>query len=99
MTQDPYDDTVAIIRTMLTLEAVAMGDAALCGEMDEARFRADLIARSAIAENLPDVAEAALDVVVLLGTTGSLPQPGYGDAVLRLARVLRPFCGEARTAL
>lgn len=66
-------------------DAAAMGDAALAGDFDEARFRGSLIIATADAAGLPDVALAAGLVLDQLGASGSLPKEGYGAAILSLA--------------
>lgn len=74
----------------LTVEAAAMNDAALAGDLEEARFRAQRIVSRARAETLCAVADAAQEVVSRLGTSGSAPRPGYGAAMLGLAQALTP---------
>jgi hypothetical protein len=74
----------------LSLDAQAMNDAALSDDLDEARFRARLIVAKATMNGLPLVAETAEDIAVLLRDPGMDPLPGYGHAMLRLARQLCP---------
>lgn len=66
-------------------EAADMGDAALAGDFDEARFRATLIIALADAAGLNDVALAAARALDKLGATGEKPKSGYGAAILSLA--------------
>ncbi|MGN6479884.1 hypothetical protein [Luteibacter sp.] len=74
----------------LNVEAMAMNDAALADDLDEARFRAHLIRTSAHEMGLTRVLEVAEDVIVLLRPVGTDPLPGYGHAMLRLAKALNP---------
>jgi hypothetical protein len=70
---------------VLVREAAAMGDAALEKDMDEARFRAQLIAAKADDAGYVDVALAAAHLVVILGPVGTTPGAGYGAGILRIA--------------
>lgn len=72
----------------LVLEAAAMGDAALALDLDEARFRAQLIAAKADAARYSDLALAALHLVSILGPVGTVPPPGYGAGILHVANEL-----------
>jgi hypothetical protein len=72
----------------LVQEAAAMGDAALALDLDEARFRAQLIAAKADEAGYVDLALAAAHLVVVLGPVGTTPSPGYGAGVLRVANEL-----------
>jgi hypothetical protein len=84
-------DEDAILRfAQLSVDAIAMNDAALASDFDEARFRARMIADWAIDLGLPTVADAALDVERILGKPGTDPAAGYGDAMLTLARLITP---------
>ncbi|MGF6493942.1 hypothetical protein ABIE56_002127 [Luteibacter sp. 621] len=74
----------------LSMDAKAMNDAALADDLDEARFRVRLIVARAQEGGLELVAEAAEDIAVLLRDSGMEPLPGYGHAMLRLAKVLTP---------
>jgi len=70
---------------VLVNEAAAMGDAALAKDMDEARFRAQLIAAKADLAGYVDLAIAAAHLVAVLGPVGTTPGPGYGAGILRVA--------------
>jgi hypothetical protein len=70
---------------VLVREAAAMGDAALEKDMDEARFRAQLIAAKADDAGYVDLALAAAHLVVILGPVGTTPGVGYGAGILRVA--------------
>lgn len=72
----------------LVHEAAAMGDAALAMDLDEARFRAQLIAAKADDSGYVGVAFAAAHLAVLLGPIGTTPSPGYGAGILRVANEL-----------
>jgi len=76
-------DVAALVR-----EAAAMGDAALEKDMDEARFRAQLIAAKADHAGYVDLALAAAHLVVIFGPVGTTPSPGYGAGILRVATEL-----------
>jgi hypothetical protein len=66
-------------------EAVAVSNAALAGDLDEARFRADLLAAKADIAGLSKVATAAADLVLALGPAGTEPRSGYGVNLVRVA--------------
>lgn len=72
----------------LVRDAAHMGDAALAGDFDEARFRAQLIAAKADVGGHIDLALAAAHLVMVLGAPGSLPGDGYGAGILRVAHEL-----------
>jgi hypothetical protein len=72
----------------LVREAAAMGDAALTSDINEARFRAQLIATQANEAGYIDVALEATRLLSLLGPVGTAPSPGYGAAMLRMADAL-----------
>lgn len=67
-----------------------MNDSAGAHDLDEARFRANLIRRTAEKMGLPEVLSAAEEVAVHLGPIGCKPLPGYGRAMLQLAKILTP---------
>ena len=73
---------------VLVREAAAMGDAALASDLDEARFRAQLIAAKADDAGYVDLALAAAHLVVIFGPVGTTPSPGYGAGILRVANEL-----------
>jgi hypothetical protein len=72
----------------LVRDAADMGDAALAGDFDEARFRAQIIAAKADVGGHIDLALAAAHLVVTLGPPGSVPGDGYGAGILRVAHEL-----------
>jgi hypothetical protein len=72
----------------LVLEAAAMGDAALAMDLDEARFRAQLIAIRADEAGYVDLALAAAHLVTVLGPPATAPSPGYGAGMLSVANEL-----------
>ncbi|QWT22044.1 hypothetical protein KPL74_08560 [Bacillus sp. NP157] len=74
----------------LTVDAVAVGHSVLEDDLDEARFRAHLVSVNAGMWGLVSVAAAAHDVLMALGEPGEVPKPGYGVAVLALAKALSP---------
>jgi hypothetical protein len=69
-------------------DSAAMNEAALAGDFEEVRFRNALIVGKAGAAKLHDVVLAAAHLQTVLGPQGSAPCPGYGDAMLRIAREL-----------
>ncbi|WP_090177340.1 hypothetical protein [Luteibacter sp. UNC138MFCol5.1] len=69
-------------------DAVAAGDAALARDFEEARFRTQLAAAKADRAGLAGVAFAAALLLEALGDPGSIPEPGYGEAMNRLAIAL-----------
>ena len=72
------------------VEAMAMNDAALADDLDQVRFRAHLIHTTAQEMDLDDFLKVADDVIVLPRPPGTEPLPGYGHAMLRLAKALTP---------
>lgn len=76
-------DVAALVR-----EAAAMGDAALAMDLDETRFRAQLIAARADEAGHVELALAAARLVTVLGPVGTTPMPGYGAGILRVAEEL-----------
>lgn len=72
----------------LVRDAADTGDAALAGDFDGARFRAQLIAAKADAGGHVDLALAAAHLLMVLGAPGSRPGDGYGAGILRVAHEL-----------
>ncbi|KJV34772.1 hypothetical protein [Luteibacter yeojuensis] len=68
--------------------AVAIGDAALAEDFDEARFRTHLVIVGAESLGMMALLHAAKVVEATLGESGD-PLPGYGAAILGLAKSLR----------
>lgn len=81
-------ETYILDVAVLVREAAAMGDAALAMDLDEARFRAQLIAANADDAGYVDLALAAAHLVVIFGPVGTTPSPGYGTGILRVANEL-----------
>ncbi|MDR6643573.1 hypothetical protein J2X57_002794 [Luteibacter sp. 1214] len=76
----------AILRhAEIIIEAMALGQAMMAGDIQEARFRARLIATTADIAGLDDVGRAAGRVVDLLGRGSTAPTPGYGQAIEALS--------------
>lgn len=69
----------------IIVEAVALSQAMLDGDLQEARFRARLIATTADIAGLGVVGRAAARVVDLLGRGSMAPRPGYGQAIEALS--------------
>jgi hypothetical protein len=82
------------VRSHLLLNAVAMSEAAIEGDLDELRFRTHLllidVQRSGLELNgLEDQAET---LVCLLGPAGSKPNERYGLALCELAAQVEREC-------
>jgi hypothetical protein len=69
----------------LVIDAAALSEALLAGDLSEARFRAALVASCSEQCGLDGVQVAAFEVVRLLGAPGQPPLPGYAQAVLALS--------------
>ena len=72
----------------LTLEATALGEAALVCDWEEARFRSVRINDLAFRFGSQRVAQAARDITRALGAPGSAPSPGYGVKISHLSKVI-----------
>jgi hypothetical protein len=83
----PNEDAVLRVAQIVN-ESVAMNEAALAGDFDEARFRAQLIVSKAGGAGLGHVVLAAARVVDQLGPMGAVPKPGYGEVMLAVAHAL-----------
>jgi len=66
-------------------EAAAMSDAALAGDLEEARFRARLLIAKADRARFVGVSLATADLLATLGPPGAPPDVGYGAQMLRVA--------------
>ena len=80
------DFNLSVARVMS--DAAALGDAALSGDFDEARFRAHLVVDRARALGLRDVASAGEKLISALGPAGTHPSLGYGVDILRVTDAL-----------
>lgn len=80
----PEDDAVLDAAELL-VDAAALSEALLEGDLSEARFRARLIATRAPAAGYQEVHVAAVQVVDLLGLPGQRRQAGYAEAVMTLS--------------
>jgi hypothetical protein len=74
-------------------DGAALGEALVAGDLQEGRFRARLIAGTALSMNLTTVEAAAGVVVHCLGSGEQVPLPGYASAVLALSGVLQEIAG------
>lgn len=81
-------DAKAKTEELILSVAALVRDAALAGDFDEARFRAQIIAAKADVGGHIDLALAAAHLVVTLGPPGSVPGDGYGAGILRVAHEL-----------
>jgi len=70
----------------VVLHGVAIDDAFVAGDLDEARYRCQLVAWKANDLDLPGPARAANELKRLLGPEGSEPHPHSSAAVKRLSR-------------
>lgn len=78
------DEQAILEAAELLIEAVALSEALLEGDLTEARFRAGhLTEKPGVATN-PNLRASAERVVSLLGPPGTHPLPGYADAVVDL---------------
>lgn len=84
---NPREEAILAVAEIVR-DSAAMNDAALAGDFDEARFRAQLIVGKADAVGLFDVVLTAARVLDRLGPQGATPLPGYGDAMLAVANKL-----------
>lgn len=69
----------------IILDAVALSQAVLDGDLAEARFRASLVASHANEAGLAIVEKAAVDVMVILSPAKGLSAVGIGPAIERLS--------------
>lgn len=76
------------------LDAVALSQAMLDGDLTEARFRAQTIAQHPATLPYPALQGAATDVVEALGQPGEGPRPGYGQAIECLSRAIDEAAGR-----
>ncbi|UPG84621.1 hypothetical protein L2Y94_14965 [Luteibacter aegosomatis] len=84
-------DKDAVLRfAQLCTDAIVMNDAALASAFDEARFRARMIADWALERGRSTIADTAADIERILGPSGMEPGLGYGDAMIRLAKIMTP---------
>jgi hypothetical protein len=83
----PDEESILAVAEIVR-DSVAMNDAALARDFDEARFRAQLIVAKAEAAGHLDVVLAAAHVMDRLGPMGAEPRDGYGAAMLRVANEL-----------
>ncbi|KJV31290.1 hypothetical protein [Luteibacter yeojuensis] len=75
-------------------DAIALGDAALAEDFDEARFGAKLLIARAESLGMASLVHAAKVIEATLGESGE-PLPGYGAAILGVAKTLRPSIRKA----
>jgi hypothetical protein len=80
-----YNEESIITYAVAVQEAAAVTVAALAGDLDEARFRAQLLVSKTGVAGYDGVARAASQLLVALGPPGGLPSEGYGAHLLRLA--------------
>ena len=69
----------------IILDAVALSQAVLDGDLAEARFRASLVASHANEAGLAIVEKAAVNVMVILSPAKGLSAVGIGPAIERLS--------------
>ncbi|MET4675926.1 MULTISPECIES: hypothetical protein [unclassified Luteibacter] len=82
------DEELILAVAEIVRDSVAMNDATLAGDFDEARFRAQLIVAKADAAGHLDLVLAAAYTLDRLGAAGSRPRDGYGAGMLRVANEL-----------
>jgi hypothetical protein len=83
----PDEDAILSVAEIVR-DSAAMGDAALAGDFEEVRFRAELIAGKVDAGGYIDLVLAAAHLLTILGPFGTPPSPGYGAGILRIANEL-----------
>lgn len=69
-------------------EAATVSDAALSGNFDDARFHVRLLIAKADIGGFDQVAHAAIELLTLMGPSGTQPDQGYGAGMLRVADAL-----------
>lgn len=79
------DDRVADLMS----DAADLGDAMLCGDIDEARFLTHRMSVKAMRAGLIEVAITAERLATALGPVGTTPATGYGTQLLALADAMR----------
>jgi hypothetical protein len=82
------DEAIILTRAHLALDAAAIGQAMLEGDIEEARFRAHFLRTHAADLGLDDIANAALRVLTFLPAGERMPQRGIGVALLHLCDTL-----------
>ena len=87
MPTQPDEEAILAVAEIVR-DSAAMNDAALAGDFDEARFRAELIVGKADVRGYVDLVLAAGHLLTVLGPMGSAPLPGYGAGMLRIANEL-----------
>jgi hypothetical protein len=90
------DDDAVLDAAELLIDAVALSEALLDGDLSEARFRARLLATKAPAAGYEQVHVAAAHVVDLLGLPGDRPKAGYARAVMTLSATVEQAAGFLR---
>jgi hypothetical protein len=87
------------VRTLAEMvhDSLAMNEASRAGDFDEARFRAVLVASKAEAGGFTAVAQAADDLIVLLGPAGSKPNADQDAAMVWVASALEESVSRMRT--
>lgn len=79
------DEDLLLTRASLAVDAMAVAQALLDADPEEARFRTHLVMRQALEAGCDDVAHAARGTAWLLGGSGTVAVPGIGRALLRLS--------------
>lgn len=69
----------------LANDALALNKAALAGDYDEARFRAQMITEKAMTAGYDALASAAATAHRSLGAVGTTPEAGFGYGILNIA--------------
>jgi hypothetical protein len=78
-------------------EAAAMSDAALAGDMDEARFRALMLAAKAEVAGFVGVESAVAALIQTLGKAGGPPGVGFGAGMINVAEAIEAEAQTLRT--
>jgi hypothetical protein len=82
------------VQSHLLLNAVAMGEAALEGDIDELRFRSHLLLMDiqGCGLGLSDLEDQVKTLVHLLGPVASTPDGRFGAALCELASLVEKEC-------
>jgi hypothetical protein len=84
---DAREDSI-LNHAAVSLEAVAVSNAALSGNFDAARFHVRLLIAKADIAGLEEVSRVAIELLSSLGPSGTHPGRGYGAGLLRVADAL-----------
>lgn len=87
------DDKVLALADLAN-DALALNKAALAGDYDEARFRAQMITEKALTAGYDALASAASTTHRSLGAVGTTPEAGFGYGILNIADQISRLIGK-----